>query len=439
MTDIRPRNDGIETRLELDAPPARRGLVAGARRLRTFQSLEERSFRWFMLSMTTHWSAMQMQQLVRGILVFQLTGSFAALGLIGLVNAIPRLMLALVGGVMADRLSKRLVIQLGQAVSLVMALVIAALLIADLLRFEHLLISAFVQGAVNSIAMPSRQSMIPELVGRDRLTNAIALNAGSRNTMRLLAPALGGVLFAVMGAAGVYLFMSALYFLAIVTLAGVPLLAPALVRGEQDERRGAAREAIADIADGLRYIARSRVLILILLVHFCVAVFSMPYQRMLPGFVLDVLDGGEAAVGLLMTLTGLGALIGSLVIASVAPHRRGRNLLLSSLLFGGALLLFAFSTQLWLAIIAVILVGLGQSMRQSLNNALVQSNVSDEYRGRVMSVYMMEMGLVSLGAFGVGVLAEVIGIQWALGGAAMFMLLAVLAVYLFVPSYRRLD
>lgn len=431
MTD-----EDSRARTEDEAPEPARG---SSKRLRTFESLRYYPlFRWYMLSMSCHWSALQMEQLIRGFLVFELTGSFAALGLLALMQALPRLLLALIGGVLADRLSKRYIVQCGQATTLLVAGGTATLIFFDALVFGHLLVAAVIQGTANSMLLPSRQAMIPSLVEAERVTNAVALEQGARNTMRLLMPALGGLLIALVGPAWVYVFMSGLYLLAVSGLFRLPPLGPAIV--DKTERSpGAARQGLRDVADGLRYVGRNRPLILLLLLHLCIGIFAMPYQRMLPGFVDNVLGEGATVLGILMALTGGGALLGSLVIASLPPHRRGRNLLISAALFGGALTALSFSTVVWAAAGFVMLLGAGQASRRSLNMALVHSNVTDAYRGRVMSLYMMELGLISLGAFGLGLVAEVIGIQLALGGAAIIMLGLVVAAYLFVPDVRRMD
>lgn len=159
------------------------------RKMRTFDSLQDREFRWFYLAMLGQMAAMNMQLLVRGALTYHLTGSYAALGLVGLANALPMLFLSPFGGVMADRLPKRTVLILGQAASLLIALVVAALLFADVLIFEYLVLTAVVQWIVMSLMMPSRQAMIPDLVGNEKMMNAISLNMAGMNTMRLFAPA----------------------------------------------------------------------------------------------------------------------------------------------------------------------------------------------------------------------------------------------------------
>ncbi|MEZ4503048.1 MAG: MFS transporter [Dehalococcoidia bacterium] len=400
------------------------------------------AFRWFLLSMTGNWSSLQMQQVVRGWLVYQLTGSFAALGGVALANAGPRLGLALYGGVIADRVSRRYVVQAGQAVSMLQAAVIAGLLFSDQLRFEHLLVSAVLQGIANSFSQPARQAMIPEIVGKERLTNAFALNASAMNTSRLLAPALGGALLAVIGPEWVYLLMTGLYALAILAMVRVPAAPPAAARIARPEaRRG--RGGISEIADAFRYLRTVPVLMMLLGVHLFIVTFSMPYQRLLPGFVDEVLsDSPEQTairMGLLLTLTGMGALVGSLAIASIPNRHRGALLLGSTLVLGIALLAFSMSTSFTVSAVVVVLLGVGMSGRQALTNVLIQTHVSDEYRGRISSIQMMQMGLTSFGTFGIGILAAVIGPQMALGGAAVALIVLSTAVFALVPNYRNLQ
>ncbi|MPZ99519.1 MAG: MFS transporter [Dehalococcoidia bacterium] len=415
-------------------------------RPRTFDSLiEVPTFRWYIASMTGNWASMQMQQVARGFLVYQLTGSFAALGAMALANAAPRLFLALYGGVVADRMSRRYIIQAGQLFNAALTAVVAALLFAGVLRFEHLVVSAILQGVSNSFTQPARQAMIPEIVGIERLTNAVALNASGMNTMRLLAPALAGGMLAVTHAAWVYVLMTVLYVIAFFTMTRVPAVSGA----ERDAaagrrgRRSAGRGGIRDIAEALSYLRGQPVLMMLLAVHLAIVVFSMPYQRLLPGFVDEVLSTNpdEAAwrFGLLLALTGVGALGGSLLVASMPNRHRGALLLGSSLVLGVSLLAFSASSEFWLSAGIVIALGVGQAGRQSLSNVLIQTHVSDEFRGRISSIMMMEMGLTSFGTFAIGLLAAAIGVQYALGGAAVALVLVAIAVYALVPTYRRLD
>jgi len=418
------------------------------RRFRTFDTLiEVPAFRWYMLSMMGNWSGMQMQQVVRGLLAYQITGSFAALGGVALANAIPRLFFALVGGVLADRMSRRVVLQAGQAASAVLTVAVAALLFTDQLRIEHLYIAAALQGVSLSFSMPARQAMIPDIVGETRLTNAIGLNASGMNTMRLLAPALAGVLVAVVGYAWVYALMAALFTLAVVgmfkvqsTRADQPAATTPTVRGG---RGAGTRGGFKSMVEGFRYLGRNRIVRILLVVHLFVVVLSLTFQRLAPGFVSEVLAANEEQaawrLGAILAVMGGGALLGSLVIASLPNRGRGRLMLASVALFGVALLAFAVSQNFWLSLPIAFILGIGQAGRQSLSQILIQTHTENEYRGRISSIMMMEMGLESFGTFAIALVAVAFGAQVAFGGVAVALLLVALVVALFVPTYRRLQ
>ena len=431
--------------------------------LRTFESFKIAGYRWFFLAMLGQMASMNMQMLVRGFLVFELTGSYAALGTMSLGNAIPGLMFALFGGVIADRLQKKYVLQVGQLVNAMNAVAVGMLLLFGMLRFEHLMASAVVQGTVMALMMPSRQSMIPEIVGPRRLMNAVALNTAGMNLMRLAVPALGGILLAAADAYYVYFLMTGLYLFAVVTLTKVPsrgrsgedadaALAPAVTPtgGGRDGamgmgmgmrgggmRRGAG--SFKDIVDGVVYVARNRTVLTLLTANFFIVLTSMPYMMMLPGFVKQVLDGGPDKLGLLISITGIGSLAGSLVIASMPAKNRGKILLFGSALLGFALIGFSLSNVFWVTAIIMVFVGLGQTTRMSLSNVLLQAYVEDAYRGRVMSIYMMEFSLMQFGVFAVGILASVIGIQYALTFTSILLLLFIAYAFVFIPRLRDLD
>jgi MFS family permease len=366
-------------------PPEVEPGLPPSRRFRTFDALlDVPPFRWYMLSMLANWSAMQMQNVVRGYLAYEITGSFAALGGVALANSLPRLALALSGGVIADRANRRYVMQAGQAFSTVVTAAVAVLLFTDLLTFNHLLIAAFLQGISMAFSQPARQAMIPSIVGPDRLTNAIGLNAMGMNSTRLLAPALGGILVAWVGGAWVYALMAVLFALAVIAMFRVPkeAVAPA---GRGTGRRGGGRGGVTDIVEAFKYLRHQGTLTMLLAVHLFVVLLSMPYQRLLPGFVAEVLASNDhesaTYLGFLLTMTGAGALIGSLVVASLPDRRRGLLLVGSIVVFAGSLLAFSASQHIWLSMGIVFILGFGLAGRQSLSQILIQTHVDDAYRG----------------------------------------------------------
>jgi len=446
--------------VEVGAPPRTSRLPS----LRTFEALNSRSFRWFFVAMLAQFSSMHMQMLVNPWLVFDITGSYARVGAISLASAIPGLILGFPGGVVADRAPKKIVVQIGQTVNAVGTLGIAVLLSLDMLTFTHLMLVSALQGGVFAIMGPARQAMITEIVGPRRLSNAIGLNMAGLNVTRMGVPALGGFLIVIIGPAGVYYLMGILILIAVVGLVPVTKHVPTAEDLEEERLLAAAAAAAAgtdqpvarsrpamghgggggarglsDIRDGIRYMMGDPVVMALLWINFFIVLMSMPYMQMIAGFVKEVLNGGPEQIGLLVSATGVGALVGSLAVASMPNSRRGRVFLVSALILGVALIGFVISTSLWLTAVIMLAVGFGQAGRMSLGSILIMSYTKPEFQGRVMSVYMMEFSLVSFGTFAVGILAEIVGIQWAIGSTAAA--LVVISIYglLFMPRVRDLP
>ena len=234
-------------------------------------------------------TSLNMQNLVRGYLTFELTGLYAALGTVFLVNAIPGLGLALYGGVLADRVRNRKnIVFVGQLLNAGNAFAVGLLVLADVIAFEHLLLAGFLQGGVNAIMMPARQAMMPEVVGMRRLMNAVALNAAERDSVRLLAPALGGFLIAWFSAAWIYFLMAGFYTFASASL--LPMRSGALERENTKPRRRTTAGGLTAIKEGLRYLAGDAVMRPLLGSTVAFALLAMPYVFLMPGWVASVLN-----------------------------------------------------------------------------------------------------------------------------------------------------
>lgn len=197
------------------------------------------------------------------------------------------------------------------------------------------------------------------------------------------------------------------------------------------------------MAEGFRYLGRNRTLLMLLSVHLFVVILTLTFQRLAPGFVSEVLatDDAEAAwrLGVILTVMGGGALLGSLFIASLPNRGRGRLLVGSIAIFGAALLVFAISQNFWISASIVFVLGIGQAGRQSLSQILIQTHTENEYRGRVSSIMMMEMGLESVGVFGIALVAAAFGAQVAFAAVAVGLLVLAASIAIFLPAYRRLD
>ena len=285
--------------------------------------------------------------------------------------------------------------------------------------------------------------MIPQIVGIDRLSNALGLNASLMSVLRLVAPGVAAAVIAIVGASWVFALMAFLYLFATLVLFRVRLLADPeteLVARVALAQKG---NAIAEIVDALRYIAQIPVLRMLLIVDMFLGMLMFPYQRLLPGFVTDNLASSEneAAInlGILLTLTGVGALVAALVIASLPNRNRGRLVIGSVVIFSVGLLAFSASDVMLISCGLALLLGFGQTGRQALNNILIQSSVSNTYRGRVSSVMLFEDGIESLGIFAIAILASIVGAPIALAATSMVLLALASSMWFLMASYRRLQ
>lgn len=406
----------------------------------TFAAFEIINYRWFFAALCGNFAAMNIQMFIRGWLVFEITGSYEKLGWMTAAGGLVGLVAAPLGGVVADRVKqKKTILQLAGIANALITLGIAALIFQGILVFEHLLISSILQGLVMNAMMPARQAFTKDVVGLDRLTNAIALSTSGMNTARLLLPGLAGGLVAALGGGGgnidpakwVYLTMAALY----VWSASVITLIKVEDRAPDEESQGS---ILSDLSSGFKYVLRTPIIAMLLGCNFLMVFFSLTYFMLLPGFAKDVLNAGPDDLGLLISLSGIGSLLGSLYVASFGNRKRARLLLIGGLLMGVSLLGFAWSTHFWLSTVLLTVVGFGQASRMSLSNVLIQSYVDDDFRGRVMSIYMLEMAFLSIAIYPISLFADYFGPQWAVGLSAMGLVLLILILFQ-IPQYRDLD
>ncbi len=381
-----------------------------------------------------------MQQFMRGWLVFELTDSFAALGLMSLLNGMTGLLLALVGGVVADLVRQRKhVVQLGQALSGINALVLALLVFTDLLRVEHVLIAAAIHGGSNNLTMPSRQALTPDVVGPERLMNAMGLYSTSQNAARLLMPGIAGGMVGALsdpgtigGAAYVYVLIFSIYAVSVATM--FPVRVP-----DRMPRARSFASLRGDLADGFRFVAGHRPLKLLLICNPLFALLGLGHFVLLPGFAKEVLDAGPGQLGLLVSVSGVGAVAGSLTVASLPGRRRGVLMLSSAVLLGVSLVAFAASTSYWLSLGLILFVGVGQAGYLGLMNVLVQTLAGNPHRGRVMSIYMMEFNITQLLLFGMGIATSIYGPQVTFAAAGVVLVLLSLVLLLRSKTLRRIE
>lgn len=375
--------------------------------------------------------AIQMQMIAQSYLVFDLTSSAALLGLVNSGFAIPMLFLALFGGALADRLDRKKIIQIGQIGLLLTALAVAITVTTGVITWYHLFAASMVMGVVFSFIGPARQAMIPDLVQSQNLTNAIALNSAGMSAMTLLAPAFAGVLYAAIGPAGVYFVLAGLGLVSV-------LITVLLPKTELKQAESKAK-ILAEIGAGISYIRRAPMVRILLAMGLATALLAMPFRFLMPVFVVEIYGKGPEAMGLLVSLMGLGALVGSLFMAQVGRWKRGLLLIATTLLTGVALLLVALLPFYLVALALMLGLGLGDAGRRTLNQALMMEVTEDQYRGRVMSVYMLNFALMPLGVLPAGIAAQYLGGQVAVGILAVLLLAITAAIFFTQKELRRFD
>ena len=430
------KQTGLPAQQALPAPAsgdlskgAGRGLLS---RVRTFDSLKESSYRWLWLGMLGSFAGMQMQMLARGWLVVdKLDGSALDLGIVTSSSGAPLLLLSLFGGVISDRFPKRNLLVVTQSCNGIIALLVAVLIVTDLVQIWHMIVAAVLTGTVFAFNMPGRQSLIPELVSKDKLSNAVALNSAGMNLNRIIAPAAAGVLVAVIGLSGVYFLVVGCYAFAAFTML--------MIRPSSSSTPTRTTSILQDLKAGLMYARSDSKISSLLLLALVPLLFAHPYQALLPVFAKNILGVGSDGLGFLMGAIGVGAVTGTLVLASLSSSRN-RGLLMVSLLvvFGLALVLFSQSSNLYLSLGALFLVGIGSMGYNALNHTLLLTTSTPEMRGRVTSIYMTSFGIMPLGVFPMTAAADAIGPPSALtiGGAGLILITLLLALWR--PQIRSL-
>jgi MFS family permease len=386
--------------------------------------------------MAFQWVALNMQMVVRSLLIYRITGSGAILGSMALANAIPMLILSLYGGVIADRLAKKNILLIGEASMFVVALVVAVSLTTGYLSAANsgswwiLIASSFFQGAIMGLMMPATMAIIPEVVDEKHITNAISLSNLSMNTFRLVAPALTGFLVDAFDFDVVYYTQAAMYLMAATTIFFLPSTGKIV---------SDVSNTLMEIKEGFRYIRQEIIVTLIVLFSVFCTIFGMPFTHLLPMFTEDILKVGATGMGVLLSISGAGSLLISLVMASIPDKKRGLLMLLSGLVMGLALLIFSFSQSWYLSLVLIAFYGIGHTGHMTWSITLIQSYVEPDYRGRVVSFQMMAFGFASLGTFVAGFLSEAIGIQWSVGSLAIALVIMCLVMLASARTLWKLD
>jgi len=381
------------------------------------RALRHRNYRLFFIGQLISLIGTWMQMVAQPWLVYRLTGSSLLLGTVGFASQIPVFLLAFIGGAVADRFDRRRVVIATQTAAMILAFVLAFLTLTHTVKVWHIIVLSALLGLVNAFDMPARQAFIVLLVDRDDLMNAIALNSSIFNGARVLGPAVAGMLIAGIGE-GWCFFVNGVSYIAVII--GLLLM-------KVDLERASARtgSGLRHILEGFRYVRRMRTIRTLLLLLALISLVGMPYSVLMPVVADRILHGGARGLGILMGVTGVGALAGAMSLA-VRTGTRGLGKVVgyASAGFGVSLILFSISRFFWLSALFLVPVGFCFMVQMAASNTLVQTMVPDHLRGRVMAVHvMMFMGMAPFGSFIAGAIAEKLGAPMAIASGAIICLL----------------
>lgn len=387
----------------------------------TFRALKHRNFQLFFSGQLISLIGTWMQNVAQAWLVYKLTGSSLLLGSVGFASQFPVFLASPFGGIVADRNNRQKVVIGTQAASMFLAFILAGLTLAKRITIPEIFVLAALLGIVNAFDIPGRQAFLVEMVGKEDLINAIALNSSMFNGARIIGPAIAGILVARIGE-GWCFFANAISYIAVI----IGLFMMRVERRHQPP----IGSPLEHIKEGFRFVGDTQPIRALLVLLGLVSLVAMPYTVLMPIFADRILHGGARGLGILMGATGVGALLGALTLATrTGVHGLGRWVTLSCAGFGVFLIIFSLSRSFWLSTALLVPVGFCMMLQMSSSNTLIQAMVPDHLRGRVMSVYsMMFMGMAPFGALLGGVVADTLGAPLAvsmggvaaLGGAAIF-------------------
>jgi MFS family permease len=398
-----------------------------------FASFSHRNYRLWFTGQAASLVGTWMQTTAQGFLVFQLTQSPAYLGYVGFAAGVPMGLFTLLGGVVSDRMPRRTLLLITQTTMMLLAFILAALSFLGLVQAWHVVLLAFGLGVANAFDAPARQSFIVELVEREDLGNAVALNSTMFNLGSAIGPAAAGVVYAILGPAWCFT-LNGISFLAVIS---------ALLRMQIKIQPTRARfgSAFDDLKDGLRYVMGEPTIRVLIVVPMVITLFAMTYNTLLPAWAVDILHGDSTTNGFLQSARGFGSLLAALMVASLGRvQMRGKVLTVGSFVLPLLLIVWAVVPGLPLSLVALIGVGWGWMLVINMVNILLQSLTPDALRGRVMSIYSLGFfGLMPVGALLTGVAAETIGAPITVAAGAVVTLVFAAYLWLRVPHLRALD
>ncbi len=399
------------------------------------------NFRWLWVGSLGSSFAMNMQIIARGWFVYDLTSSAMDLAWVTLSFMLPSVLFSLYGGVLADRLPKRRLIVFAQSLNALATLSMAWIIFSGTVVFWDFIWFGFFNGTILALSMPARQAFVPEIIPQPLIFTAMALNTTGWNLSRIVGPALAGLLIAwlaggdkqsAFGVGVVYVVIAALYLFSALTM----LLVDSPGKSSQIQRSGTYNE----MREGLAYVFTHPRIFALLLMSIIPFLFGMPLNTLLPAFNQDVLGGHADSLGVLVSAMGGGAIVGSMIMATMGDmKRKGLWLVISSLGWAGATAAFGIGSSVAWALLAIALIGLISAWNMSLNRGLLQHTVDAHMRGRIMSIDMMFHGLMPIGVFPISWVAEAYGVGTALTVSGIAFGALVVLSYLLSPAVRGMT
>ena len=405
---------------------------------KTITPLYFKGYLYLWIGMVAVGIATMMQMTARGYLAYELTNSASKLTYVNVAFAFPMLSLSLFGGALSDRLDKQKIIQTGQFAAAFLAFVISALIFSDHINWLHLLTVSFIQGGIWAFMVPSRHSFIADLVPDKNLNSAIALNSAGFNVSNLIAPAVAGLIYGLSGPAVVYSIIGGLALMGVFfTFIIKPEMR--IIDEIPNTNKSEKKEIFAEIKIGLTYIYNEKLLFSLLIASLIFSLLAEPFRFLLPIFVKDIYLKGPEAMGLLTTLMGLGSVIASVIIAGIDANKRGMIWIIGGFITGGSLLTLAISDSYVISMVVMIFMGASDSIRRTLSMSIMMEKTRPDLRGRIMSIYMLNWGLIPLGALPAGIVADIIGAQSTIGILSILLVISSVVVLITQKELRNVN
>ena len=393
-------------------------------RPKTFSALSYHNFRLFWGGAILSNTGDFMQMMAQSWLVLELTNSAFLLGAIGFCQAAPRLILGPVAGVIADRFDRRYLQIYMQTIAMIQAFVFGILVVGHWIKYWQVVVLVIILGLANALNQIAKQAMISSLVPRSELTNAVALNSSVINLSRILGPSLAGILLGIIGVSGI-LFLNGISFIFI-------LISLFMMDLPKEAPKASYPSMRKDLAEGINFIRLSRPILFTILLAYLIAGFGYSYVRFLPIWARDILKIGPTGFGLLMAAPGVGAVAAALTVASLGNMKKRHRVIFSAAVtFGVVIGVFAYSTNITLSLVTLFLAGYTQMVFRNVSNSSVQLATPDSLLGRVMSIFLLDVGLWSLGTLFMGMLMEATSPPMALGIGGGICILSALSFWFF--------